>query len=117
MEVPTILQVMRLRRWLALLVAGTLVPVLAFSLAAVYQYGREQSAAADRALREAARALAVVLDKHIPVIILSADATPGQIERLLGAGARAFLTKPIDVRQLLAVLDEHMGTGLRHSAG
>lgn len=42
---------MRLRRWLALLVAGTLVPFLAFSLAVLYQYGREQSAAADRALQ------------------------------------------------------------------
>jgi CheY-like chemotaxis protein len=40
------------------------------------------------------------------VIIQSADATPGQIERLLAAGARAFLTRPIDVRRLLAVLDE-----------
>ena len=39
------------------------------------------------------------------MIIPSADATPGQIERLLAAGARAFLTRPIDVRRLLAVLD------------
>ena len=52
----------------------------------------------------------------IPVIILSADATPGQIERML-AGARAFLTKPIDVRRLLAVPDEHMRTGPRDRVG
>jgi CheY-like chemotaxis protein len=63
------------------------------------------------------RLLAEPRTRHIPVIILSADATPGQIERLLGAGARAFLTKPIDVRRLLALLDEHTGAGPRGSAG
>jgi signal transduction histidine kinase/ActR/RegA family two-component response regulator len=42
----------------------------------------------------------------IPVIMLSADATPHRIERLLAAGATAYLTKPIDVRELLQVLDE-----------
>jgi CheY-like chemotaxis protein len=63
------------------------------------------------------RLLAEPRTRQIPVIILSADATPGQIERLLAAGARAFLTKPIDVRRLLAVLDEQMGTEPRDSAG
>jgi PAS domain S-box-containing protein len=42
----------------------------------------------------------------IPVVIVSADATPGQVSRLLAAGATAYLTKPIDVRELLGVLDE-----------
>jgi signal transduction histidine kinase/CheY-like chemotaxis protein len=42
----------------------------------------------------------------IPVIILSADATPGQATRLLALGARAFLTKPLDIRALLAHIDE-----------
>jgi len=42
-----------------------------------------------------------------PVVILSADATPGQVERLLAAGAEAYLTKPLDVRQLLALVDQH----------
>jgi PAS domain S-box-containing protein len=41
-----------------------------------------------------------------PVIILSADATPGQVQRLLAAGVRGYLTKPLDVRQFLALLDE-----------
>jgi DNA-binding response OmpR family regulator len=41
----------------------------------------------------------------VPVVILSADARPGLIARLLDQGARAFLTKPLDVRELLAVLD------------
>jgi CheY-like chemotaxis protein len=40
----------------------------------------------------------------IPVVILSADATPGQIQRLLHAGASEYLTKPLDVRQLREVL-------------
>jgi len=46
--------------------------------------------------------------RQIPVVILSADATPGQSERLLAAGAQAYLTKPLDVRQFLALVDEHM---------
>ncbi|MBZ5604652.1 MAG: response regulator [Acidobacteriia bacterium] len=44
----------------------------------------------------------------IPVIMLSADATPKQIQKLLTLGAEAYLTKPIDVRQLLAMLDEKL---------
>ena len=44
--------------------------------------------------------------RHIPVVIISADATSAQIDRLLAAGARGYLTKPLDVRKLLALLDE-----------
>jgi len=43
--------------------------------------------------------------REIPVVILSADATPGRIERLLAQGARAYLTKPFDVADLLALFD------------
>jgi CheY-like chemotaxis protein len=46
------------------------------------------------------------LTASIPVIIVSADATAGQIQRLLAAGATAYLTKPIDVPELTAVLDK-----------
>ena len=42
----------------------------------------------------------------IPVIIVSADATPGQIQRLQAAGASAYLTKPFNVRDLLRLIDE-----------
>jgi PAS domain S-box-containing protein len=42
----------------------------------------------------------------IPVVMVSADATPGQVQRLLAAGATAYLTKPIDVRDLLHILDQ-----------
>ena len=43
---------------------------------------------------------------QIPVVILSADATPSQIERLLAAGARNYLTKPFDLDRFLTVIDE-----------
>ncbi len=42
----------------------------------------------------------------VPVVVLSADATPSQIERLLTAGARNYLTKPFDIDPFLAVIDE-----------
>ena len=42
----------------------------------------------------------------IPVIVVSADATPRQIERILQAGAQKYLTKPFDVREFLTLLDE-----------
>jgi signal transduction histidine kinase/ActR/RegA family two-component response regulator len=41
---------------------------------------------------------------HIPTVILSADATPGAIRRLLDDGALAHLTKPIDLVQLAELL-------------
>lgn len=43
--------------------------------------------------------------RDVPVVIVSADATPGQIETLLDKGASAYLTKPLDMRRLLQVLD------------
>ncbi|MEO5717712.1 MAG: response regulator [Chthoniobacterales bacterium] len=41
-----------------------------------------------------------------PVIVISADATPSQIERMLTAGARNYLTKPFEIRRLLCMFDE-----------
>jgi signal transduction histidine kinase/ActR/RegA family two-component response regulator len=41
-----------------------------------------------------------------PVVMVSADASPGQVQRLLAAGAAGYLTKPIDVRELIRVIDE-----------
>jgi CheY-like chemotaxis protein len=46
--------------------------------------------------------------RAIPVLILSADATAGQVDRLLARGARAYMTKPFDVRAFLALVDEHL---------
>ena len=42
----------------------------------------------------------------IPVVIVSADATSGQIQRLLASGASSYITKPIDVRELIAVFEQ-----------
>jgi len=46
--------------------------------------------------------------RGIPVVMISADATPGQVNRLLGAGAAAYLTKPLNVENLLKVFDDHL---------
>ena len=43
---------------------------------------------------------------HIPVVVLSADATSGQVERLLASGVHSYLTKPVDVTELLRVVDD-----------
>jgi CheY-like chemotaxis protein len=41
-----------------------------------------------------------------PVIVISADATASQIERMLSAGARNYLTKPFEIRRFLCMFDE-----------
>jgi len=43
-----------------------------------------------------------------PVIVVSADVSPGQIDRLYAAGANSFLSKPIDVAELLHVLEDRL---------
>jgi CheY-like chemotaxis protein len=43
---------------------------------------------------------------RIPVVVISGDATPSQIERLLVLGAQNYLTKPFEVQPFLAVVDE-----------
>jgi signal transduction histidine kinase/ActR/RegA family two-component response regulator len=53
-----------------------------------------------------ARLQADPVTREIPVVILSADATPGQITQLLDEGARAYLTKPVDVTEVLGLIDE-----------
>ena len=51
------------------------------------------------------RLRARALTGDVPVIILSADSTSRNINRLLEAGADAYLTKPLNVPQFLDVLD------------
>jgi PAS domain S-box-containing protein len=48
-------------------------------------------------------------NRDVPVVIVSADATTRQIERLLSSGATAYLTKPLVVEQFLRIIDEHLG--------
>jgi PAS domain S-box-containing protein len=43
--------------------------------------------------------------QRIPVVVVSADATVRQIERLRDAGATDYLTKPIDVARFLGIID------------
>lgn len=43
--------------------------------------------------------------RAIPVIALSADAMPEQVERGLKAGFKAYLAKPLDLQQVMAALD------------
>jgi CheY-like chemotaxis protein len=45
----------------------------------------------------------------IPVVIASADATPGRARSLLAGGATDYLTKPIDVGALLDIIDRLLG--------
>ncbi|PQV63131.1 PAS domain S-box-containing protein [Abditibacterium utsteinense] len=45
------------------------------------------------------------LTAAIPVVVLSADATPGQVRRALEAGAQSYLPKPLEVRDFFACLD------------
>ena len=47
----------------------------------------------------------------IPIIIMSADATPGEIKRLKKAGADDYLTKPIDVAGFLDTIDRLLSPG------
>ncbi len=47
--------------------------------------------------------------RDIPVVVLSADAMPGQINKLHAAGVKHYLTKPLDLRQFMGVLEEALG--------
>ena len=42
---------------------------------------------------------------HIPVIVVSADATARQMNRLRAAGAFDYITKPIDIEKLFSAID------------
>jgi CheY-like chemotaxis protein len=55
--------------------------------------------------------------RAIPVVVVTADATPGTAVRLKAAGAVGVLTKPIDVRGVLGVLDSLLGDGPAERTG
>jgi PAS domain S-box-containing protein len=46
--------------------------------------------------------------KTIPVVVVSADATPLKIKSMLKLGARSYLTKPFNIHQLLKSVDQYL---------
>jgi len=51
--------------------------------------------------------------RSIPVVILTADATRRELEKLQRLGARSYESKPIGMRRLLEIVDEHASEGER----
>ena len=43
---------------------------------------------------------------NIPVVVISADATKRQVDRLLAAGARSYLTKPLDIPEFYRTIED-----------
>ena len=52
----------------------------------------------------------------VPVVVVTADATPRQGEALRRLGAAEYLTKPLDVRRFLAAINEHLPAAIADSA-
>lgn len=46
---------------------------------------------------------------QVPVVVVSADALQDQIEGAMRAGAQRYLTKPVDVREVLSLVDDLLG--------
>ena len=46
--------------------------------------------------------------REVPVVVLTADLSPGTEHQVIEAGANTFLSKPIDVPRLLEVIDQHL---------
>ncbi len=46
--------------------------------------------------------------KNIPVVIVSADAMEKQINYMLNLGAKTYLTKPIQLKELLKIIDTYL---------
>ena len=55
--------------------------------------------------------------RDIPVLVVSADATPEQLRKLRAAGAKAYLTKPLDVQRFLRVVGEALSERRLDHAG
>ena len=45
----------------------------------------------------------------LPVVVISADATPARVERLNALGVREVLTKPLDIQRFFSVLETVLG--------
>lgn len=53
----------------------------------------------------------------IPVVAVSADATPVQIDQIRAAGVADYVTKPFDIAALLSVVDRLIATHAESTAG
>jgi CheY-like chemotaxis protein len=49
--------------------------------------------------------------REIPVVVISADAMQGSVQKLLQSGARAYLTKPLEVDQFLDTVHRFLDEG------
>ncbi len=54
--------------------------------------------------------------RKVPIIIVTADASDGQRERVLALGARHYLTKPLEIPELLRVIDDVLSDGTEQAA-
>jgi PAS domain S-box-containing protein len=52
------------------------------------------------------------LTRTLPIAVLSADATPVQRQRLLASGAIDYLTKPLDIAKVLALIDQRLDSAV-----
>ena len=55
--------------------------------------------------------------RGVPVVMISADAIPAQIDALIAAGARAYMTKPLDVKSFLQIVHGCLHTEQSRAAG
>ena len=46
--------------------------------------------------------------QHIPIVVMTADASPARMQALLDQGADAYLTKPLDIVEFCRVLNEQI---------
>jgi PAS domain S-box-containing protein len=54
--------------------------------------------------------------REIPVVVISADVTSRQINRLMAAGARAYLTKPFDMQEFFRIIKQTSAPRLTEDA-
>ena len=46
--------------------------------------------------------------ERVPVVMISGDAIPSQVQRMLDLGADAYVTKPFDVHEILDLIDSKL---------
>jgi len=54
--------------------------------------------------------------RDIPVIVLTADASKGQAERVKALGAIEYLTKPLDVPNFIQILTNNLAERQLHTS-